>query len=273
VTGGGAGSAPGFAGRVALVTGGTSGIGKAAALAFAKAGARVVIAARGVERGDAAAREIAEAGGEVRYVRADVSRAADVEALIAETVGTFGRLDAAVNNASTVDGVGVATADFTEEQFDLAIAGLLKSTWLCMRQEIRQMLAQDPPGGAIVNMSSINGLGGARGGALYAAAKAGVLALAKSAAMEYATQGIRVNAMAPGAFDTPMLRSAMRDIADRSGMPLGAVEAEYLRFIPQGRIGDPGEAVAAAVWLCSDQASYVTGLSLIVDGGWTAFCR
>jgi NAD(P)-dependent dehydrogenase (short-subunit alcohol dehydrogenase family) len=149
----------------------------------------------------------------------------------------------------------------------------LKSVWLSMRFEIGQMLSQSSPGGVIVNTSSVNGLGGAPGGALYSAAKAGVLALTKSAAQEYATRGIRVNALVAGAFRTPMLEHVFEVVG--SGTPEGpaAVEAPYTGLIPMRRIGRPEEAAEAAVWLCSDAASYVTGHSMIVDGGMTAATR
>jgi NAD(P)-dependent dehydrogenase (short-subunit alcohol dehydrogenase family) len=156
---------PSLQDRVVLVTGGSSGIGRAAVQALARAGAKVVFAARGGGRGDQVAREIRAQGGEVRFVRADVSQAEEVERLVSEAVVTFGRLDAAFNNAATVEGALALTADFTEEQFDRCIRDNLKSVWLCLRREIRQMLAQTPSGGAIVNTSSVNGLGGASGGA------------------------------------------------------------------------------------------------------------
>jgi NAD(P)-dependent dehydrogenase (short-subunit alcohol dehydrogenase family) len=149
----------------------------------------------------------------------------------------------------------------------------LKSVWLCMRAEIRQMLAQPRPGGAIVNTSSVNGLGGAPGGALYSAAKAGVLALTKAAAQEYATQGIRVNALVAGAFRTPMLEHVFGVVGGSEPEGRAAVEAQYTGLIPVRRIGRPEEAAAVAVWLCSDAASYVTGHSMIVDGGMTAAMR
>jgi NAD(P)-dependent dehydrogenase (short-subunit alcohol dehydrogenase family) len=149
----------------------------------------------------------------------------------------------------------------------------LKSVWLCMRSEVQQMLSQLSPGGAIVNTSSVNGLGGAPGGALYSAAKAGVIALTKSAAQEYATRGIRVNALVAGAFRTPMLERVFEVVG--AGTPEGpvAAEAQYTGLIPMRRIGRPEEAAEAAVWLCSDAASYVTGHSMIVDGGMTAATR
>ncbi|HEX9942285.1 MAG TPA: glucose 1-dehydrogenase [Thermoanaerobaculia bacterium] len=259
--------------RVVLITGGSSGIGRAAAHAFAAAGARVVLAARGTERGEAVAQAIREAGGEARFVQADVSQPADVARLVAETVAVYGRLDAAFNNAATKDGVFAMTAEFSEEQFDRAIAANLKSIWLCMKHEIQQMLAQSPPGGAIVNTSSVNGLGGAPGGSLYSAAKAGVLALTKSAAQEYAAQGIRVNALVAGAFRTPMLESVFEHHGGGTAEGAAAVEEKYAEHTALRRIGRPEEAAAAAVWLCSDAASYVTGHSMIVDGGMTAAVR
>jgi NAD(P)-dependent dehydrogenase (short-subunit alcohol dehydrogenase family) len=259
--------------KVVLITGGSSGIGRAAAEAFAREGARVVLAARGTDRGNEAARAIRDQGGEARFIQADVARAEDVERLVGETVATYGRLDAALNNAATVDGAFALTADFSEEQFDRAVAANLKSVWLCMAQEIRQMLAQTTPGGAIVNTSSVNALGGAAGGSLYSAAKAGILALTKSAAQEYALRGIRVNALVAGAFRTPMLERVFEVAGGGAADAKAGVEAQYTALIPMRRIGSPSEAAAAAVWLCSDAASYITGHSLIVDGGMTAATR
>lgn len=260
-------------GKVALVTGGSSGIGRAAAEAFAGAGATVVLAARGAERGEAVARSLREAGADARFVQADVSRAEDVGRLMAAVIAAYGRLDAAFNNAATTDGVFARTAEFSEEQFDRAITANLRSVWLCMRHEINQMATQTPRGGAIVNTSSVNGLGGAPGGALYSAAKAGILALTKSAAQEYATEGIRVNALVAGAFRTPMLEGVFEHYGGDSPDGAAAVEARYAELVPMRRIGRPEEAGAVAVWLCSDAASYVTGHSLIVDGGMTASVR
>jgi NAD(P)-dependent dehydrogenase (short-subunit alcohol dehydrogenase family) len=257
-------------GKVVLITGASSGIGRSAATAFADAGARLVLAARRQELGEAVAEEIRAKGSEAIFVRTDVSRGSEVESLVAATVARFGRLDAAFNNAAGLDGALATTADFTEEAFDRTIAGTLKSVWLCLKYEIRQMLAQSPAGGAIVNTSSVNGLGGSNGGALYSAAKAGVLALTKCSAQEYARSGIRVNALVAGGFRTPMLEHVIEHYG--AAMPGGtaAVEAAYHQLVPMGRIGRPEEAAAAAVWLCSDEASYVTGHSMIVDGGMTA---
>lgn len=262
-----------FDNKVVLVTGGSSGIGRAAAEAFAREGAAVVIAARGAERGEAVARDLTSRGGKALFVACDVARPADVDRLVATTVERFGRLDCAFNNAATTDGAGKLTADFTEDEYDRALANNLKSVWLCMRAEIRQMLAQSPPGGAIVNTSSLNGLGAAPTGALYSAAKAGVLSLTKAAAQEYATAGIRVNALVAGAFRTPMLEGVWERAGGGDPESIRAVEARYVSMVPSRRIGAPEEAAAAALWLASDDASYVTGHSLIVDGGWSAALR
>jgi NAD(P)-dependent dehydrogenase (short-subunit alcohol dehydrogenase family) len=256
-----------FAGRVALVTGGSSGIGRATALAFAREGAAVVIASRGSERGEAVRRELEALGAEAEFVAADVSRSDQVAALVRRTVERFGRLDCACNNAASLDsGVNKPSAEFTEEDFDGHVALNLKSVWLCMKQEILQMLAQGS-GGAIVNTSSVNGLGGVPGDAFYAMSKAGVLGLTKSAALEYAKQGIRVNALVAGGFRTPMLESVFARVSPDDP---AAAEAGFARMIALGRIGRPEEAAEAVLWLCSDASSYVTGHSLIADGGLTA---
>lgn len=260
-------------GKVALITGGSSGIGRAAAFAFAAEGARVVVAARRAERGEQTAREVVETGGEALFVRCDVSRAGEVESLVKETVAAYGRLDCAFNNAASEEGVFAATADFSEEEFDRSIDANLKSVWLCMKYEIRQMLAQEPTGGAIVNTSSVNGLGGAREGSLYSAAKSGVLALTKSAAQEYAQRGVRVNALVAGAFRTPMLQRVFERASGGDPEAAESVEVQYRRQIALGRVGEPEEAADAAVWLCSKSSSYVTGHSMIVDGGLTAATR
>jgi NAD(P)-dependent dehydrogenase (short-subunit alcohol dehydrogenase family) len=260
-------------GKVAIVTGGSSGIGKAASIAFAKAGARVIIAARGAQRGQEVAHEIHSTGGEAIFVRVDLSDPNDTEVLIMTAVDKYGRLDCAFNNAAIAEGSFAFTADFTEEEFDRTINVNLKGVWLCMKHEIRQMLRQTPTGGVIVNTSSVNGLGGAPQGALYSASKAGVLALTKSAAQEYGQMGIRVNALVAGAFRTPMLELAFEKASGGDPEAKQAVEEKYRQFTAMGRIGRPEEAAEVVVWLCSDAASYVTGHSMIVDGGMTAAVR
>jgi NAD(P)-dependent dehydrogenase (short-subunit alcohol dehydrogenase family) len=252
-------------GKVALVTGGSSGIGLATAQLFARQGASVVIAARNPQRGAAALYALRAAGAEAEFVQTDVSVNDEVSALVRAVIERYDRLDFAVNSAAT-DEVGMGlTADLSEADFDSAIALNLKSTWLCMKYEIRRMLEQRE-GGSIVNVSSVNGLGGVPGAGTYAVAKAGVIALAKSAAMEYAARRIRVNALVAGAYDTPLLRRAVERHAK------GDTSA-YTSRIPLGRIGNPEEAAEAAVWLCSEASSYVTGNSLIVDGGMTSWAR
>ncbi|MGH8898619.1 MAG: glucose 1-dehydrogenase [Egibacteraceae bacterium] len=258
--------------KVVVVTGGSSGIGRAAALAFAAEGAKVVVAARDASRLEEVVRRIGAAGGDAVFLQTDVSKAADVEALVEQTIETYGRLDCAFNNAAT-EGVLRDTADFAEEEFDRVVGVNLKGVWLCMKHELRRMVAQEPPGGAIVNTSSVNGLGGAPMGAIYSATKAGVLALTKSAAQEYARHGIRVNALVAGGFHTPMLESVWQQHSEMTGVTPEDIEARLVSHIPMRRIGRPEEAAKVAVWLCSDAASYVTGHSMIVDGGLTSPAR
>jgi NAD(P)-dependent dehydrogenase (short-subunit alcohol dehydrogenase family) len=248
-------------GKVVLITGGSAGIGKAAAKLFAEAGASVAFAARGAERGQRVEQELRQAGLNVRFVHADVSQSEQ-----------FGRLDCAFNNAAVL-GKNARTADFSDTDFDAEVASNLKSVWLCMKYELRQMQSQEPRGGVIVNTSSVNGLGGARGGALYSMSKAGILGLTKSAAQEYAADGIRVNALVAGGFDTELLHNAVSQAVGGDAAKIEAVLKGFVGMVPAGRIGRPDEAAQAALWLCSDAASYVTGLSMIVDGGVTAWAR
>ena len=256
-----------FSNKVVVVTGGSSGIGRATALAFAREGAAVMIASRGIDRGESVLRELRELGAEAGFISTDVSQSLQVEKLIRETVKRFGRIDCAFNNAGTLSvGVFKTTADFSEAEFDGHLALNLKSVWLCMKHEILQMLQQES-GGTIVNTSSINGLGGVAMNGLYATVKAGILALTKSAAQEYAAKGIRVNSIVPGGFLTPMLEGVFASISPDDP---SAAEKSYAGMIPLGRVGNPDEAAAAVLWLCSDASSYVTGHSMIVDGGVTA---
>ena len=248
------------AGKVALVTGSGSGIGRATALAFAREGAKVVVSDVTVEGGEETVRLVKQAGGDAIFVKADVSNPADVEALVNKAVQTYGRLDCAHNNAG-VPGPNKAIPDITQESWDRVIAINLTGVWLCMKFEIAQMLKNG--GGAIVNTSSDAGLIGLRRGGAYVASKHGVIGLTKTAALEYAKSGIRVNAVCPGPIDTPMLRGP-------GGEPSSRFIDRMVAAQPGGRLGQPGEIAEAAVWLCSDAASFVTGHALPVDGGYMA---
>ena len=261
-----------MSGKVVLVTGGSAGIGRAAAGLFASAGAHVVFAARGEERGKRAEQEIRDAGGSALFVPADVSQAAQVRDLIAQTVRSFGRLDCAFNNAASLNKT-LRTEDYEESDFDAEVTSNLKSIWLCMKHELEQMRKQEPRGGAIVNTSSVNGLGGARNASLYSMAKAGIIALTKSAAQEYAADGIRLNVLVAGGFDTEMLQNAVSQMVGGDPEKIDQAFKGFSSRIPVGRIGRPEEAAQAALWLCSDAASYVTGQAIIVDGGLTAWAR
>jgi NAD(P)-dependent dehydrogenase (short-subunit alcohol dehydrogenase family) len=249
-----------FEGSVALVTGGAAGIGKAAVLAFAEQGAKVVIADLKVDRGNELARAVEDSGGRAIFVRTDVSKTGDVEELIGKTVSTFGRLDCAFNNAG-IEGEPATTANCTEENFDRIIAINLKGIWLCLRYQIQQLLRQGG-GGAIVNMSSVAGLVGFATLPAYVASKHAVIGLTKTAALEYAKSGIRINAICPGVIHTEMI--------DRLTGKDPRVERQFVDLEPIGRMGTPEEIAAGAVWLCSSGASFVTGHAMAVDGGFVA---
>jgi NAD(P)-dependent dehydrogenase (short-subunit alcohol dehydrogenase family) len=246
-----------FEGKVALVTGGASGIGRATALAFAREGAKVVVADIEIEGGQETLHLIRERGGEGIFVRADVTQAVEVEALIGEVAKTCGGLDCAFNNAGTV-GKPTSTTECTEENWDWTIDVNLKGVFLCLKYEIPFMLKQGH--GAIVNTASIAGLAGIRNNAAYVAAKHGVVGLTKAAALEYSQSGVRVNAVCPGFVRTPIL--------ELDGTPEG--ELRYARLQPLGRLGQPEEVAEAVVWLCSDAASFMTGHAMSVDGGMSA---
>jgi len=246
-------------GKVALVTGGTSGIGRETALLFARAGAKVVAAGRRAPEGEETVELVGAAGGEGLFVKTDVSKAAEVETLVQKTVERFGRLDVVFNNAG-MEGVWVPIARQSEEDWDRTIAVNLKGVWLCLKYEIRQMLKQGG-GGAIVNMASIMGLIGSAGAAAYSASKHGVIGLTKTAALENARSGIRINAVCPGAVEAPMAERIF-------GAP--KVHKYVLSCHPIGRFGKPMEIAEAVVWMCSDRASFMTGQSLVLDGGFLA---
>jgi NAD(P)-dependent dehydrogenase (short-subunit alcohol dehydrogenase family) len=242
-------------GRVALVTGAASGIGRASAVAFAREGAKVLVSDLSAEGGHATVSAIAAAGGNATFLRADVSNAAAVEELIKATVETYGRLDCAHNNAG-VFGALADTADYPEEVWDQVIAVNLKGVWLCMKYELRHMLTQGA--GSIVNTSSVAGMRAGTSPA-YTASKWGVIGLTHRAAREVAARGIRVNAVCPGVVQTPMVE---RYFAAAPGS-----EERFLAAEPVGRFGTPEEIATAVVWLCSEAASFVTGVALPVDGG------
>lgn len=246
-------------GKVALVTGGSTGIGRASALTFAREGAKVVVADVVVDKAEETVRLIKEAGGDARFVKTDVTHAAEVEALVQQVVDTYGRLDCAHNNAG-IEGAVATTAEYKEEDWDRVIQVNLTGVWLCMKYEIPQMLKQG--GGAIVNTASGAGLVGAPGMPAYVASKHGVVGLTKTAALEYAKSGIRVNSMCPGVIETPMVE---RLTGGNPGMMEGFVANH-----PIGRAGRPQEIAESVVWLCSDAASFVTGHAMAVDGGITA---
>ena len=250
-----------LAGKSALVTGGASGIGRAASLAFAREGARVLVADRNEAGAQETVGQINAAGGQAISMQVDVTSEDDVSAMVKRAVAAFGRLDCAFNNAGiagqAVGTIGKRTAEWSREAWDAMLAINLTGVFLCMKHEITQMLAQG--GGAIVNTASIAGLVGLRTSSAYVASKHGVVGVTRTAALEYVTDNVRVNAVCPGYIETPMTEESMR----RRGR-------EILATVPAGRMGKPEDIAEAVVWLCSDRAGYVTGSTYNVDGGFYA---
>jgi NAD(P)-dependent dehydrogenase (short-subunit alcohol dehydrogenase family) len=248
-----------FTGKVAFITGGSSGIGRAAALAFARAGASVVVGDVAEQGNQETARLIEQEGGRALAVRCDVTQTDDMKAALEKTGETFGRLDFAFNNAGIEPKKPAPTADYDDEEWNQIIDIDLRGVFLCMKHEIPLMLAHG--GGAIVNTSSGAGIIGIKGSPAYTAAKHGVIGLTRAAALDYAAQNIRINAVCPGYIDTPMMGRFT------GGTPEG--RAKVISEEPIGRMGRPEEIANAVLWLCSDAASFVVGHALVVDGGQT----
>src|SRR3954453_18586255 len=249
-------------GKVALVTGGASGIGQATAMVMVREGARVAVADRAEADAVGTVALINAAGGQAIAIGGDVTREADVVAMVARTVASFGRIDCAFNNAGisgrAVGPAGQRLHELSQESFDTMLAVNLRGVFLCLKHEVEQMLAQGG-GGAIVNTASIAGLIGLATSGHYVAAKHGVVGLTKTAAIEYAKDGIRVNCVNPGYITTPMTEEIVRTRID-----------EVMAKVPMNRMGVPEEIAEAVVWMCSDKASFMTGASQVVDGGYFA---
>jgi NAD(P)-dependent dehydrogenase (short-subunit alcohol dehydrogenase family) len=248
-----------LSGKVAIVTGGTSGIGQATAIAYAQQGAKVVVAGRRVEEGEETVRLIKAAGGEALFVQTDVTQESEVKAMVDKTVEVFGRLDIAFNNAGAF-GENASMSDQSDSEYDRIMNVNVKGVWWSMKHEIVQMLKQGS--GAIVNTSSILGVVAMSGVPLYTASKFAVEGLTKAAALQYAKSGIRINAVGPGAIATEMFEMATGGQAEAKAYMAG--------IHPMGRVGQPSEVANAVLWLSSEAASFVTGETLMVDGGFVA---
>jgi len=248
-----------FHNKVALVTGGSSGIGRATAIAFAREGAKVIVACRRQPQGEETVRMIEETGSIGKFVQTDVSRAADVGRMVSETIHAFGRLDFAFNNVGIAESPK-AFVDQPEEVFDQVMGATVKGVWLCLKAEIPPMLKGG--GGAIVNMGSIASVIGTPGAPIYTASKHAVIGLTKSTALEFSKSGIRINAICPGAIETESLAGYFHQNPD--------VKKTMVAGHPIGRLGQPEEVAKAVLWLCSEEAAFMIGQSLLLDGGYTA---
>ena len=246
-------------GKVALITGGTSGIGRGTAILFVRHGAKVVLTGRREAEGNETAKLAKAEGGDAIFLQGDVSKSADVQRFVQKTVEKFGRLDVAFNNAG-IEGKWMPIVDLPEEQFDEVTAINVKGVWLCLKYEMRQMLKQGG-GGAIVNMSSVAGLMGNAGSSIYAASKHAVIGLTRTAALEGASKGIRVNTVCPAVIETPMADRAFAD---------PQISKRVLAMHPIGRFGKPMEIAEAVLWMCSDKSSFMTGHEIVLDGGMLA---
>lgn len=259
-----------FSEKIVLVTGGSSGLGLAISEAFAAAGATVVVVSRNPYKAED---RLQKWGERCIFLPCDLSQASAVPELFNKIQQRFGKLHFAINNAASTSGVGKALHQFSEEEFDEAFTVNVKSLWLCMKHEISLMQQTDAQHCHLLNVSSVNGLGGIEGGAIYAATKAAVISLAKSAALELAKTHIAVNALVPGAFDTPMLQEALALQVNQDPEQLAALRKQYEAFIPQGRIGKPEEFANLVLWLCSGGTPYLSGHSFIIDGGMSSRFR
>lgn len=252
-------------GKVAIVTGGGQGMGRAAALAYAREGAKVVVADLNEKTGEETAQLVNKNGGEAVFIKTDVTKSADVEAMVQKAVDAFGRLDYAFNNAGYLPPGNIDNLlEMSEEDWDKIQGVNLKGVWLCLKYEIPQMLKDG--GGAIVNTSSVFGMVGAPGLPGYISSKHGVVGITKSAALQFAKQGIRVNTICPGSTLTP----GLEELIAIQGDDVKAGEEKRIAFHPIGRLGTSEDMAEAAVWLCSDAASFVTGAVIPVDGAYTA---
>ena len=249
-----------FTDKVALVTGGTSGIGKATAIAFAKEGAKVVISGRREEEGKETVELIEKTGGKGKFVKSDVSQESDIKKLIDETVSSFNRIDFAFNNAG-IDSDNLPLHEHSIEKFDKLMSINVRGLFICMKHEIIQMLKTG--GGVIVNNSSMGGLIAFPGFSPYHASKHAVMGITKSAALDYAKSNIRINAVNPGVIHTAMVDRIIESVGDAE-----VAEQQFTAGIPMGRMGQPEEIASTVLFLCSDAASYMTGQSLVVDGGY-----
>jgi len=245
-----------FSGKVALVTGGASGLGRASAIALAKEGAGVAVSDVAVSEGEATVQMVKQSGGQAIFIRADVTKSGEVETMVKEIVKVFGRLDFALNNAG-VDGVRARTADYPEDVWHQVISINLTGVFLCLKHELPVMVKQGS--GVIVNMASVAGVTGFPGHAAYTASKHGVIGLTKTAAIDYAKAGIRVNAICPAYTRTPMVTRMLEQTPD--------LEAKLISRVPLRRLGTAEEIAQAVIYLFSDSASFITGHSLVMDGG------
>lgn len=255
--------------KIALVTGGTSGIGEAITLELVANNIEVIIGGRNIEKGKQLVDRIIKSGGHGSFYCCDFSKEKGVDDFFQQVNEKHHHIDYAINNAGTDEGVGSFTKDILDADFDKQLLVNLKSVWKCMKYELTNMLHSGGQG-SIINISSINGLGGAKGASAYSAAKHGVIGLTKSAALEYANDNIRINAICPGMIMTPMLDRVMHNISPEN---TEAVKIHFENNIPIGRIGLAKEIAKTALFLCSDSASYITGQAMIVDGGMTSLFR